>query len=58
MEPIEWEDVPCYKITVEVFVSGYDHERAFNHLHAVLTKAKQDEECDIWDWDFIDWEEA
>lgn len=57
---IEWEDVPCYKITVEVYVSGNDHARAWEHLNAVLSKAatKRDEERDIFDWDFVDWEQA
>lgn len=58
MEPIEWDDVPCHKITVEVYISGYTQERAQEHLANALLAIKSYEECDIFDWDFVNWEEA
>lgn len=65
MEDWSIEDVPCYKITVDVYVTGHNPERAWSHLNAVLSKAAsfsrstmRDDESRIWDWDINDWEEA
>ena len=51
---IDMEDVPCFKVTVDVYVTGYDAERAQEHIDAALMARKQVDECDIFDWDFVD----
>ena len=58
MEPIEWDDVPCHKIIIEVYISGYTQERAQEHITKALLAMKSNEECDLFDWDFIHTEEA
>ncbi len=62
METEDWcmEDVPCYRITLDVYVTGHNPERAWSHINAVLSKAanRRDEERHIWDWNIDDWEEA
>lgn len=54
---IDMEDVPCFKVTIDVYVTGYDAERAQEHIDAALMARKQVYECDIFDWDFVDTEE-
>jgi hypothetical protein len=48
------EDVPTYKVTVEVIVSGWDSDRASDHIERALMAMRQEDECDIFDWDFTD----
>ncbi len=55
---IDMEDVPCFKVTVEVYVTGDDAERAQEHIDAALMARKQVDECDIFDWNFVDTEET
>lgn len=55
---IDMEDVPCYKVTVDVYVTGYDGARAVHYITQALMKTKQDEECDIFDWDIQDVEQT
>ncbi len=55
---IDMEDVPCFKVTVEVYVTGDDAERAQEHIAAALMARKQVDECDIFDWNFVDTEET
>ena len=55
---IDMEDVPCYKVTVDVYVTGYDGARAVHYITQALMKMKQDEECDIFDWDIQDVEQT
>ena len=59
METEDWcmEDVPCYEITLQIAVTGHTAERAKEFLEKYLRNCKRVEECDIWDWDFIDTEE-
>jgi hypothetical protein len=52
------EDTPLFIITVKVPVSGHTPDRAIEYLEHVLTFAKRDDECEIYDWDIEDWEEA
>lgn len=54
---IDMEDVPCFKVTIDVYVTGDDAERAQEHIAAALLARKQVDECDIFDWDFVDTEE-
>lgn len=54
---IDIEDVPCFKVTIEVYVTGDDAERAQEHIDAALMARKQVDECDIFDWNFVDTEE-
>ena len=55
---IEWEDVPAYEITVKVVVTGDTYERAQEFLDGCFMVIKRVEECELFDWDFVDWEEA
>lgn len=52
------EDTPLFIITVKVPVSGHTADRAIEYLEAVLGNAKRDNECQFYDWDIEDWEEA
>ena len=54
----EWEDVPAYEITVKVVVTGDTYERAQEFLDGCFMVIKRVEECELFDWDFVDWEEA
>lgn len=60
METEDWcmEDVPCYEITVKIAVTGHNVERAQEFLENFFRRSKRVEECDIWSWDFVDWEQA
>lgn len=52
------EDVPCYEITVKVVVTGHNAERAQEFLDGCFMVIKRVEECELFDWDFIDTEEV
>ena len=52
------EDTPLFLITIKVPVSGHTSERAIGYLEMVLAKAKAEDECEIFDWDIEDWEQA
>ncbi len=60
METEDWcmEDVPCYEITVKIAVTGHNVERAQEFLENFFRRSKRVEECDIWSWDFVDWEQS
>lgn len=55
---IDREDIPCYEVTVKVVVTGLSIERAEEHISEALRSMKYDNDCEIFDWDFVDWEEA
>ena len=55
---MEFEDVPCYEITLKITVTGHNAQQAHDFLNNFFKSSKSVDECDIWDWDFIDWEEV
>ncbi len=54
---IDMEDVPCFKVTIDVYVTGYTVDRAEDHIESALKSMKQVDECDIFDWALVDTEE-
>lgn len=55
---IDREDIPCYEVTVKIIVTGFSIDRAEAHIGEALHGMKRDNDCEIFDWDFVDWEEA
>jgi hypothetical protein len=55
---IDREDIPCYDVTVRIVITGLSIERAEEHISEALRSMKNDNDCEIFDWDFVDWEQA
>ncbi len=52
------EDTPCFTITIKVSVTGHTDDSAVQYLVNILDKAKREDECEIFDWDIDNVEEA
>jgi hypothetical protein len=55
---IDREDIPCYEVTVKIVVTAFNIDRAEAHISDALRCVKNDNDCEIFDWEFVDWEEA
>lgn len=55
---IEWDDVPCYEITVKFTVTGDTVERARDFLDECFQCINRAQEREVWNWEFVDLEEA
>ncbi len=52
------EDTPCFTITLKVSARGHTDDSAVQYLVNILDKAKAEDECEIFDWDIDNVEEA